>query len=1081
MTKLFTLLLTFLLISFSPTHAESIGLIDVESTCRINTASNSWIFTNNGEAKVRVRYQVLPDGRLKNLWLDAGQSKTVSQNQNLGSLLEVTFEESTIQLEGSAEVCAVDGIELTSVCSSNPNTRRWRVRNPNNFRVLATYELYGTDLTGSVVLPRAGKGTEKWAGDGIFEYKFFETRDVGGPNTLKLYYGDNQQTTKASGNQTCDLPESSVTAAAVCSDNDKRNLWEVYNSNPQKVFITRSDNGKTVSVPAATVELNENEQEIIVPGVRRIYTSRSTAQFGFSYGAERVAAYELDGNPCYEDPIEPILADIYYADSKVGVELATIFAVHLDDQTGQASMQRIFDVPFGTHIAVTRDNRTMYLMGGGSLWSYDLINHQLSEVGSFPYGSVIQVSINLEDELWAVSQTHNTAYHVDPSDASVIRAVALDVNISNGDLVFTSDGAFLTGKNTLRSVDLSTGTTTTINSIPRDVNGMAVLGQGKGDLIIATKDLDHFITLDQVSGEQTGSYDAYFEGEKFTMSWGDMATGHLYPRFDGCQLYLADQDSRAIYTVAPFMDESNALVSSLFPYPENYRDPHIALNLTGDRLYLIDSESPNKYGYYDLTTFNYHEVGILNGIGKVTQATFSPYGELFFSSNNSDQLYVFTDIESGTFESYGEIRIDNTNNTLKIEGSDIAFDQDGTFYVASNQTPDDIYQVSGVKGHLLAVPIVNNLGKHITGLAVDDDGHLLVSFYRSSTMMHINTSTFERTDLSIGGDITRNGYGDMSSACFDQLAFCDGYAEEVIEYNPGTLANGTGTPPQERMNASLALGQPQETDVINFVSLGFGGDMTVELASPVYNHNKNGVYVDNEKSINYGEKSMADIVIVETSFGRRQSNCGPDRNKNYPEKLLVYGKQSLTDPEWVLLSDPEGECRSSFIDVAPAIAAGMDYVKYLKLVDITDPRYFPGNADGFDVDGIIICPGEVVAAITGAGRDGSPIANARTLNEGEAYSEDFFNKAPNEVYPDVFDLVSIYPNPVVTNDLRLSINSNWEVAQYEILDINGRSMSVGQVDRFDPKITMNSMVNGLYVLRVKVAGQEQSIKFTIKR
>ncbi|CAN0453435.1 unnamed protein product, partial [Ectocarpus fasciculatus] len=132
---------------------------------------------------------------------------------------------------------------------------------------------------------------------------------------------------------------------------------------------------------------------------------------------------------------------IYYIDSEVGVSLATVFGVSLDNETGTATMERIFDVPFGAHMAVTRDNTTMYLTGGGSLWSYDLINHVLTEIGDFPYGTVIQVSINLDDELWAVSATHNTAYMVDPTDASVIVSVPLDINITNGDIVFTSDGS----------------------------------------------------------------------------------------------------------------------------------------------------------------------------------------------------------------------------------------------------------------------------------------------------------------------------------------------------------------------------------------------------------------------------------------------------------------------------------------------------------------------------------------------------------------------------------------------------------------------------------------------------------------
>ncbi len=1066
-------------------NAEVIGEIEVQSTCRINPSSNSWIFTNNGEAKARVRYQVLPDGKRKNLWLNPGQSRTVNQKEKLGDLLEVSYEDSQIQLTGSSEICEVQDINLTSVCSDNPGMRRWRVHNPNNYKVQITYGIYGSGQTRNITLQKAGKAKEKWAGDGVFEYTFFSTQDAGGANTMIITYGKldgngkPQQKTKASCNCVCSLPDGSVTAEATCSDKSKRNLWEVTNINPKKVYITRTDNGKRVSIPAAKTITNDDNEQELVPGVGKIYTSRSTVEFAFTYGnAQASPLYKMESNPCYPTPTEPILADIYYADSEPGVQLANIFAVHLDDETGKATMERIFDVPFGAHIAVTRDNTTMYIIGGGSLWKYDLIGHGLTEIGEFPYGQVLQASINLDDELWLVSSTHNTAYNVNPEDASVIESIELDTNISNGDIVFTSDDVILTGTKTLRSVDLETGMTTAISSLRRNVNGMAVLDQGRGDLIIATKDLDHFITLDPVTGEETGSYDAYFNGERWNLNWGDMTTGHLYPRFDGCQIFLADQDTRSIYTIDPGIENGVALANNALPYPEDYRDPHIALNLDGSRLYMVNSTSPNKYGYYDLNSLEFHHIGTISGVGKVTQLTFSPFGELFFSSNNSEELYVFTDIDMGTYESYGQVRIDNTNSILKIEGSDIAFDQDGTFYVASNQTPDDIYQVSGVKGHLLAVPVVENLRKHITGLAVDGNGDLLVSFYRSDELIHINTSTFERTGLTITGDISRNGYGDMSSACFEMLEFCDGYGEAIVEYNPGTLARGTGNPPEERMIAENALGKPQETDVINFVSLGFGGDLIVELASPVYNFNKNGVYVDNEKSINYGEKSMADIVIVETSYGRRQSNCGPDRNKNYPERIDVFGAQSL-EGEWVQLT--AGECRSSFLDVAPAIEAGLEHVKYLKIVDVTDPQYFPGSADGYDVDGIIICPGEVVAAITGEGRDGSPIANARTIGEGEAYSEDFFNKAPNEVYQSTFDLISIYPNPVVTDQIRLNINREWEVAQFEVIDINGRTMSLGQVERFNPTIRTDNMVNGLYVLKVNVGGQEQTLKFTIRK
>jgi hypothetical protein len=49
-------------------------------------------------------------------------------------------------------VGATQPLQLASVCSPNPSeNRRWRVRNPNPFDVVAEWQLYGSTITGTIV------------------------------------------------------------------------------------------------------------------------------------------------------------------------------------------------------------------------------------------------------------------------------------------------------------------------------------------------------------------------------------------------------------------------------------------------------------------------------------------------------------------------------------------------------------------------------------------------------------------------------------------------------------------------------------------------------------------------------------------------------------------------------------------------------------------------------------------------------------------------------------------------------------------------------------------------------------------
>lgn len=142
------------------------------------------------------------------------------------------------------------------------------------------------------------------------------------------------------------------------------------------------------------------------------------------------------------------------------------------------------------------------------------------------------------------------------------------------------------------------------------------------------------------------------------------------------------------------------------------------------------------------------------------------------------------------------------------------------------------------------------------------------------------------------------------------------YAQDVISYTAGTLKNGSGNPSEDRMNPLLALGVPQNDNTLNFVSLGYGGELTLSFGGAVL------------------DGPGKDIYVVETSFA--SNDCLSDGI----ERAQVYLSQNGTDFVWA------GElCRDGDVDIA---AAGLDYAVAIRIVNDASST----TPDGYDVDGV---------------------------------------------------------------------------------------------------------------------------------
>ncbi len=189
------------------------------SVCTVDPDyTRGWRIENPSMFPVEARYHIYPDGswdtvitppagygRLKYETATDGHNYTFVETPTVPgqntAVLEYGEDESIIKASGGAQ-CK---LQLTSVCSYNPACeRRWRIRNPSPFEVKVRYEIYSNKLWDSLVVKPAGLGVKKYesATDG-HDYTFFSTRAFEGPNTLKVYYGLDEVTTKASNPAQC--------------------------------------------------------------------------------------------------------------------------------------------------------------------------------------------------------------------------------------------------------------------------------------------------------------------------------------------------------------------------------------------------------------------------------------------------------------------------------------------------------------------------------------------------------------------------------------------------------------------------------------------------------------------------------------------------------------------------------------------------------------------------------------------------------------------------------------------------------------------------------------------------------------
>jgi len=188
------------------------------------------------------------------------------------------------------------------------------------------------------------------------------------------------------------------------------------------------------------------------------------------------------------------------------------------------------------------------------------------------------------------------------------------------------------------------------------------------------------------------------------------------------------------------------------------------------------------------------------------------------------------------------------------------------------------------------------------------------------------------------------------------------YASEVVSFNQKKQNDGS-TVSTGRSNPTKALGAPQNNDTENFVSLGFGGDITLKFANPI----KNG--------------AGNDVRVTESTFGN--TSCA-----RYPETIRAFASQDGCHFVWI----GDG-CQDTDFDLG-----SLAWAQYIKLVDISPiDRTYQGTpvADAYDVDGVECLNGsesnpvpsalvsgtatQVISYMPGLRKNGTAITPARAI------------------------------------------------------------------------------------------------------
>ncbi len=234
-----------------------------------------------------------------------------------------------------------------------------------------------------------------------------------------------------------------------------------------------------------------------------------------------------------------------------------------------------------------------------------------------------------------------------------------------------------------------------------------------------------------------------------------------------------------------------------------------------------------------------------------------------------------------------------------------------------------------------------------------------------------------------------------------------------------------------RSKPKRALGEPRERRYANFVSLGFGGSITIELNNEVFDN-----------------ADANELAVFESTGFYRNIPCN-----YFPESAEVFASQ-----DGVTFVSLGTTCQDGEFDLA---AGNLSSAKFVKIVDISDRSAFPWFSDGYDLDAVVCLTEETPAA-----RSKEAIEYAE--NPTGLESEMVTNESELE---DIAIVLATHPNPV-EDILTIQLNSFTKgVISIVITDLMGKTIHTQAVTLIEGQssvgIDMNAYPKGFYVIHAE--------------
>ncbi|MCA1806591.1 MAG: hypothetical protein LC687_01825, partial [Actinobacteria bacterium] len=187
---------------------------------------------------------------------------------------------------------------------------------------------------------------------------------------------------------------------------------------------------------------------------------------------------------------------------------------------------------------------------------------------------------------------------------------------------------------------------------------------------------------------------------------------------------------------------------------------HIAYNEENGLIYAVNKDD-GSYRTLDPATGTFGPLTMIDAdVDEIIGAVISSNGKLLISSQTSNVIYSvnLTSNEVSVFDSFSPIL-----------GGDIAFGQDGMLYLATRLGFGTLFEA--YPDEVLADQFLSDISSLVTGLAVANNGQLLLSSRESSVIDVRNTDGSNGTpfNLMLDGESFESFNGDMASGCADNV------------------------------------------------------------------------------------------------------------------------------------------------------------------------------------------------------------------------------------------------------------------------------------------------------------------------